>query len=224
VKFRATFGSSAECTVAAVPAAGYKGSCVRAQGDSLELTMVPPVPGLLLPDHEFYLARDAALPTLTADASVYVLGTSGYWEAARGTNGYTCFIKRPRAQDLWPICHSSASADALLSVEKYRAALRAAGVTENAIGDSVQAGYKRGRFATPYPGAMAYMLSQYAWTQTANGAQVFIGPHLHFYTPYLTNGRIGIDFSTGLPVIPIRVENEGEPDASVIVGVRVRAH
>ena len=66
---------------------------------------------MLLPDHEVLLARDAALPSLARDASVYVLGPSGYREVEHGTNGYTCFIKRPRRQDVWPICHSSVSAE-----------------------------------------------------------------------------------------------------------------
>lgn len=224
VRFHTTSSSIADCTLTAIPALGYKGSCTRVSGDSIELTLVPPVPGMLLPDHEVLLARDAALPSLARDASVYVLGPSGYREAEHGTNGYTCFIKRPRRQDVWPICHSSVSAEALLKAEQFRVALRTAGVTDTAISDSVQAAYRTGRLQTPPAGSMAYMLSRYAWTADAKtGKPEFIGPHLHFYTPGLTNAGIGVDFTKGLPAIGIRVENEGSLDASTIVAVRVRA-
>jgi catechol 2,3-dioxygenase-like lactoylglutathione lyase family enzyme len=223
VRFHTASSSIADCALAAIPALGYKGNCTRASGDSIELTLVPPVPGMLLPDHEVLLARDAALPSLAAEASVYVLGPSGYREAEHGANGYTCFVKRPRRQDFWPICHSSASAEALLKVEQLRAALRTAGITDTAISDSVQTAYRTGRLQTPPAGSMAYMLSRYAWTADAKtGKPEFIGPHLHFYTPGLTNEGIGVDFAKGLPVIGIRVENEGSPDASTIVAVRVR--
>lgn len=87
----------------------------------------------------------------------------------------------------------------------------------------VQAACRTGRLQAPPAGAMAYMLSRYAWTADAEtGKAAFIGPHLHFYTPGLTNARIGVDFSKALPPIAVRVENEGSPDASTIVAVRVR--
>jgi hypothetical protein len=222
VLFRATFASNARCKLDAVPARGYAGSCVLESGDTATLTLVPPVPGMLLPDHEVALARDAAPPHLAQDASVFVLGASGYYEAARGTNGFTCFIQRPTPNDLWPICHAREASRTILPVEQFRAGLRISGLDERRISDSVATAYHRGRFRPPPGGAIGYMLSTRAWTvDTATGSREFIAPHLHFYAPYATNARAGID-STGNGVLPMRLEHEGKPDASVIVGVRLR--
>jgi hypothetical protein len=221
VRFRATIGSEADCKLDAVPARGYKGACTLAAGDTIGLTLVPPVPSMLLPDHEIMIARDAAPPPLQAGASVFVLGPSGYTEAVRGTNGFTCFIERPTVNDAWPMCHNREAADNLLPVEKYRVALRTAGVSEDAITDSVLRGYRGGRFRAPPSGAMGYMLSRYAWTMHhEDGSQIFLGPHLHIYTPYSTNARVGVDTSQR-PVVPMRVEREGRPDASLIVAVKL---
>ena len=53
------------------------------------------------------------------------------------------------------------------------------------------------------------MLSPYARSITRAGVREFIDPHLHLYTPYATNGRLGID-STRAAVVPMRLERPGE--------------
>ena len=221
VRFHATFDSGAECAIDAVPARGYAGSCALATGDSVRLMLVPPASGMLFPDHEIALALDAAPPSIRRDASVFVLTGVGYTEAVRGTNAFTCFIERPTANDLWPMCMNREASKTLVPVERMRARLRAVGSTDATLADSVAEGYRRGRFRAPASGAMAYMLSRYAWTANVEtGAQEFIGPHLHIYAPFSTNARIGVDTTTR-PVVAMRVEREGRPDASIIVGVRL---
>lgn len=221
VRFRANFRESADCTLHAVPGRGYKGSCVHANGDSVVITLVPPVAGMLLPDHEIALARDAGAPRIARDATVFVFTTSGYAPLVRGTNAFTCFIERPTANDLWPMCHNREAADKLVPVEQFRARLRLAGASDAAIGDSVLRAYDTGRFMAPPPGAMAYMLSRYAWTASVStGEPTFLGPHLHLYMPYASNATVGVD-TAQRPFVPMRVEREGRPDASLIVAVKV---
>jgi hypothetical protein len=158
---------------------------------------------------------------LRARASVLVLGPSGYTEVVQGTNGFTCFIERPTVNDSWPMCYNRAAAEKLVPVEEYRVRLRAAGVPEASIADSVSRGYRTRRFLPPSSGAMAYMLSRYAWTMDPEtAAQVYLASHLHFYAPYTTNLALGVD-TTERPVVAMRVEREGKPDASIIVGVRL---
>ena len=43
---------------------------------------------------EISLARSAAPSSISADASVFVLGARGYESAATGTNGWVCFVER----------------------------------------------------------------------------------------------------------------------------------
>ena len=221
VRFRATLRGEADCKLDAIPALGYKGVCRLATGDSVDLALVPPTPGMLLAEHEVRIARDAAPPAIQTDASIFVFEPSGYTEAVHGTNGFACFIERPTANDAWPMCHNREAADALLPVEQYRVGLRRNGVGDSAIRDSVVAGYRSGRFHAPATGALGYMLSRSAWTlDTETHVQTFLGPHLHIYAPNVTNAGIGVDI-TKRPVVAMRVEREGTPDASIIVGVKL---
>jgi hypothetical protein len=224
LRFTAEFSQRTSCKLDAVPARGYEGTCALASGDTVAMTLVPPIAGMLLPDHEVLLARDAGPPDIARNASVFVLGPSGYSEVVRGTNGFTGFVERPTADDVWPMCQNHEAAEALMPVEQARMRLHVSKVNETAITDSVLAGYRRKQFRAPPSGAMAYMLSRYAWTTTnrETGARGFISPHLHFYAPYTTNQRVGID-TAQRPVVPLplRVEREGRPDASIIVGVKL---
>ncbi|HXI20681.1 MAG TPA: hypothetical protein VNH46_06330, partial [Gemmatimonadales bacterium] len=94
------------------------------------------------------------------------------------------------------------------------------GVDEAGIADSIASGYRSGRFRPPADGAIGYMLSASSWS-VDSGTRIFIPPHLHFYTPYGTAAQLGID-TTDHWVVPIRMERSGEPDATVVVGVRLR--
>ena len=73
----------------------------------------------------------------------------------------------------------------------------------------------------PRTGALAYMLSRSAWTaDPETGMQTFLTPHVHVYAPNVTNQRLGVDTAQRL-VVPMRVEREGRPDASIIVAVKL---
>jgi len=221
VRFRATFRNGATCTLGAVPANGYAGKCALASGDSADLTLVPPAASMLLTDHEILIARDAAPLPIRSAASVFVLGPAGYTEAVRGTNGFTCFIERPTKNDAWPMCYNREARETLLPVEQYRMRLRDTGVSDAAITDSVLRGYRNGRFRAPPAGALAYMLSRSAWTADPEaGTLAYLAPHVHIYAPNATNARVGVDTAQRL-VVPMRVEREGRPDASIIVAVKL---
>jgi len=221
VRFRATVGGGAGCKLEAIPANGYKGTCALSTGDSIELTLVPPLPGMLLAEHEILIAHDAAPPALRDAASVFVLGPAGYTELVHGTNGFTCFIERPTKDDAWPMCGNREASEALLPVEQYSVRLRTNGVSDAVISDSVLRGYRSGRFRPPPTGALAYMLSRSAWTANKEtGARTFLSPHVHIYAPNVTNARLGVDTSQRL-VVPMRVEREGRPDASIIVALKL---
>ena len=43
---------------------------------------------------EIALARSAAPPSISADATVLVLGSQGYETAVNGKNGFVCFVER----------------------------------------------------------------------------------------------------------------------------------
>jgi hypothetical protein len=211
------------CELRAVPGRGYEGRCGAAE-DSAVAVLIPPVHGMLLPWHEERLAREAAPADMAAGVTVYVLQADGYRERARGGNGFICYIERPRPVDLWPICHAELTSSKLLPVDMLRARLRAAGVAEAAIVDSVSMGYFTGRFRAPPDGAIGYMLSPNAWTAGESGEPVFIAPHWHLYAPWLSPAEWGLpDDASTLRLLGTRIERHGRPDASIIVGAPRRA-
>jgi hypothetical protein len=215
LSFRSALESGAACRLTAVPGRGYSGSCDLAGGSAVTLTMIPPVPGMILPGHELTLAREAAPGHLADQASVYVLRSSGYAELVHGTISFVCYVWRPRGVDFWPICMRRDAADALLPVEQLRSGLRAAGLSERVIADSVDSAYRTGRFRSPIGGSVGYMLSAHAWTaEEGTNYPMTLPPHLHIYLPNITNAALGIDLSRRNLM---RVEREGWPDASLIV-------
>ena len=137
------------------------------------------------------------------------------------TSGFSCFIERPTKNDAWPMCANREAGEALLPVEQYRVRLRASGASDSAITDSILRGYRSGRFRPPPTGALAYMLSRSAWTRDPEtGVQAFLTPHVHIYAPNVTNASLGVDTARRL-VVPMRVEREGRPDASIIAAVKL---
>ena len=79
----------------------------------------------MAPAEEIALARSAAPPVISKDATVLVLGARGYAVAAQGTNGFTCIVERSWATtfddpEYWnpkvraPICFNAATTRSVL--------------------------------------------------------------------------------------------------------------
>lgn len=58
----------------------------------------------LEPDVEARLARSAAPPTVSADATVLLWKDGGFVVGAKGTNGVTCYVARSWPESLEPHC------------------------------------------------------------------------------------------------------------------------
>ena len=68
----------------------------RAQTEKAAYPAMAPVDAYLIADQnsEIALARTAAPAAISAGAEVMVLGRTGYTTAAKGTNGFLCFVER----------------------------------------------------------------------------------------------------------------------------------
>jgi len=95
-------------------------------------------------DAEIALARTAAPPSISADADVLVLGKTGYETAAKGTNGFVCFVERSwtaglEDREFWnstlraPNCFNPQAARSVLPQYLARAQWAAAGATREQI-------------------------------------------------------------------------------------------
>jgi hypothetical protein len=69
---------------------------VRAQDTKTPYPSMAPLGQYLIADRnaEIALARSAAPPSISRDATVMVLGSQGYETAVKGKNGFVCMVER----------------------------------------------------------------------------------------------------------------------------------
>jgi len=184
---------------------------------------------------EVALARSAAPANVSDSATVLVLTRTGYVEAARGTNGFTCFVARSfhgsfTDPAFWnskvraPHCMNSAASRSILPEMTKRAEWIMSGVSVAEIATRTKAAYASHEFPLPAADAMAYMLSPQQHLSDTNPHWM---PHLMFYydrsAPASAFGAGGftapiIDGSIGDPnspvltlLIPVRQWSNGTP-------------
>jgi hypothetical protein len=184
---------------------------------------------------EVALARSAAPKHVSDSATVFVLARTGFVEAARGTNGFTCLVIRsfggalgdpafwnPRVRA--PHCLNPPAVRTVLPEMLKRAEWIMADVSPTEIATRTQRAYASHEFSMPAVASMAYMLSHEQYLVDDNWM-----PHMMFYydrsMPAATFGAGGmkapvIDGSTGdkqSPVwtllIPVPQWSDGTPAA-----------
>ena len=155
---------------------------------------------------------ESAGPPVSADATVYILGASGYVKVRDGRNGFTCLISRQRPDTLEPECFDAVGTASVVPVRMFIEAQRAAGVAEGKIEILVEEGYREGRFKAPSKPGLVYMLSNNNFVFDPDRGKVVHFPgHLMFYAPYATQKDVGT--GPGAPYIV----SPGTPHALMIV-------
>jgi hypothetical protein len=189
---------------------------------------------------EVALARSAAPKRITDSARVLVLTRTGYVEAARGTNGFTCLVLRSFLGGLedpgyWspkvraPACFNPPASRTVLQESLKRAEWVMAGESQKEIGARTDRAYASRQFPLPAAGAMAYMLSH---EQYLGDTDPHWMPHVMFYydrsLPAAAWGAGDmsapiIDASVGTPhspvqtlFIPVRQWSNGTPAMSAM--------
>ena len=211
---------------------------------SLGAQKAPDIAPYLMADRaaEVALARTAAPSDVSAKATVLVLGRTGYTEAARGTNGFTCVVMRsfaaaPDDREFWnprvsaPHCFNPPAARTVLPAMLAQIEWALAGATPVELNAKIKKAYAAKTLPMPAAGAMAYMLSP---KQRLSDADPHWMPHLMFYYDRsLTASTFGaggftapiIDASAGDPnsplqvlYIPTRTWSDGTPAARAASG------
>jgi hypothetical protein len=184
-------------------------------------------------DDEIAMARSAAPPSISAQASVMVLGTRGYELAATGTNGWVCLVERswdagfddpvfwnPKVRG--PDCYNPIAARTEVPRVLKRTEWVLAGLSKAQIMARTKAAISDGSFKAPERGALSYMLSKRGYLgDDANGPWL---PHLMFYVPrgQAANwgagkdgspvlGADGTDLDTTIFLVPVRKWSDGTP-------------
>jgi hypothetical protein len=173
--------------------------------------MAPLAQYLMTRQAEVDLARSAAPPAISLDATILVLGKHGYETAEAGTNGFTCVVERSwMAQfdnpEFWnwkmrgPICYNPPASRSVLRYTLARTNLVLAGLSKSQVLDRTKAAVATKQLPSPEPGSMSYMMSKDAYLGDAGRAW---HPHLMFYAPKAASAKDGASWGADLPGSPV---------------------
>src|SRR6201996_234378 len=178
--------------------------------DATQYAKMAPLDGYLMADRnaEIALARSAAPQSISSDASVLVLGKSGYEKVAEGKNGFVCLVERSwmspfDSPEFWnpkmrgPICYNPAAARTILLYTINRTRLVLAGASKAQMREDIVAATSKKELPVPEAGAMSYMLSKEGNLGDSVGHWC---PHLMFHVPTTDAATWGADLA-GSPVL-----------------------
>jgi hypothetical protein len=164
----------------------------HSQPNSAPYPKIAPLDQYLISDRnaEIALARTAAPPSISGDATIMVLTKRGYEAAVTGKNGFVCLVDRSWQSplddpELWnpkirsPICLNAPAVRSVLPLQTQLTALALSGTTREQMVAKVKATLATKSFS-PETGAMSYMMSK---EQHLNDRDMHWHPHLMFYLP-----------------------------------------
>lgn len=157
---------------------------------------------------EIALARSAAPPAISKDATILVLTPRGYVTAVEGSNGFVCNVERAWQSNFddpgfWnphlrgPVCMNAAAVRSVLPIQHRLTELALSGQSREQILARMKDAIAKKELAPPEIGAMSYMLSKEQNLGDENGHW---RPHLMFYVPGETNPAA---WGAGLPSSPV---------------------
>jgi hypothetical protein len=142
-------------------------------------------------DAEIALARTAAPPSISRDATILVLGQENFETAVHGKNGFVCAVGRAfggplNNPEFWnpknrsPICYNAPAARSLLPYALKQTGMALAGASKAQITDAIRTAVAKKELGAPEPGSMAYMMSKEAYLTDQDGHNL---AHLMFELP-----------------------------------------
>jgi hypothetical protein len=156
---------------------------------------------------EIALARSGAPPSISQNASVFVLGPNGYVAAIKGSNGFTCAVERSWMlpfdnSEFWnpeirlPLCFNQPGTRTHwpLTVKTTELALK--GLSKEQISVAIKIAFEKNEIPLPESGAMCYMMSK---QQNFGPKFGNADPHLMFWFPQKKQLSWGAEFA-GSPV------------------------
>jgi hypothetical protein len=184
-----------------------------AQDRAAAYASMGPVEAYLTPRaEEIDMARSAAPPAISDDATVMVLTRSGYSVATKGKNGFVCLVERSWMSpfdfpEFWnprmrgPVCYNPQAVRTILPDTVKRTDLALAGASKALMRAKIEDAVARHELAAPAPGAMSYMMSR---KQYLNDEAEAWAPHLMFYVPTADAAAWGAN----LPRSPIMLDTD----------------
>ena len=176
---------------------------------------------------EIAMARSAAPETIARDATVLVLGKSGYKTAVSGKNGFTCLVERSwmspfDSPEFWnpkmrgPICYNPAAVRTVLPYTLNRTKLVLAGHSKAEMRGIIAASVAKKELPPPEAGAMSYMLSKMGNLGDSNGHWY---PHLMFHIPTTAEASWGANSARSPVLFNDEFRDVPEPETIFMVPV-----
>ncbi|HEY2323760.1 MAG TPA: hypothetical protein VGJ82_12955 [Thermoanaerobaculia bacterium] len=170
---------------------------------------------------EIALARTAAPPSISANATVLVLGTRGYETAVKGGNGFVCFVERSwdagfDDPEFWnpktrgPDCLNAAAVRSVLPQFMKRTEWALAGLDKVRIMAKVREALASHEFVEPEAGSLSFMLSKQGYLNGADGPWL---PHVMYFVPH---GQAAL-WGAGLEGSPVIGKDGGPLEPTVLV-------
>jgi hypothetical protein len=182
----------------------------RAQVPAHAYDKMAPLDQYLIADRnaEIALARSAAPPSISKDASVLVLTPRGYVTATEGTNGFVCLVERSWQSSLddpgfWnphlrgPVCLNPAAVRSVLPQQNRLTKLALERASREEILARMKNAIAKKEIGPPEIGSMSYMMSK---QQYLSDTDSHWHPHLMFYVPGETNPAA---WGANLPLSPV---------------------
>jgi hypothetical protein len=152
-------------------------------------------------DAEIALARTAAPPSISRDATVLVMGQKNFETAVEGKNGFVCLVGRAFAGPLnnpefWnpknrsPICYNPPAARSLMPYAMKEAGMALAGASIAQITDAIRTAVAKKELGAPESGSMAYMMSKEAYLTDRGDHNM---AHVMFELPRIDAAAWGAD-------------------------------
>jgi hypothetical protein len=171
---------------------------------------------------EIALARSAAVPSISDNAGILVLGAHGFEPAAKGTNGFICLVERAWDKtfddaEFWnpkmraPICLNAAAARTVLPTYLERAEWALSGLSKDEMEKRSKTSGKANM--KPAAGAMSYMQSKQQYLSDADGHWY---PHVMFFSPRIAPEAWG----AGLKGSPVLGTDDSSPITTFFIPVR----
>lgn len=191
-------------------------------GQAAYPSTMAPVSHYLMPERaETALARSAAPPSISAGATVMVLGQKGYVTAIKGKNGFLCLVERSWGDathdpEFWnpklrgPICFNPAAARTFVPIYLMKTELALAGKSTTEIASELASAFREKELPALEPGAMCYMLSKEGYLSGADGSW---HPHLMFFV----SGDAEKSWGGNLPGSPVIATNDPEEHATIFM-------
>jgi hypothetical protein len=207
--------------MALLPLLALLGTCTAQNIRTAYPAMAPLSAYLMEREAEIALARSAAPPAISKNATVLALAAHGYETAAKGGNGFVCVVARGWSAgsddpDFWnpklraPICYNEAAARSQVPVLMGRTKLVIGGASRDQVFAALKTAYERGELSRSEPGSMCYMMSKNGYLSEKDP---HFKPHLMFFLPHTAPATWG----AGLPGTPVLALEDAAAGETVFI-------